>query len=143
MTTHHTAPRTRQPARPPRRRRSVIDTLIGLAASVALLALLGGVPLALIAVFGLPVPHKVPSLSLLTHQLDLGTVVRVCSVVVWLAWLQLVWCVVVEVTAAIRNTGMPARVPLAGGTQALVHYLVSSALLLSSAASVSPALMSH
>ena len=50
--------------------------------------------------------------------------------VVWLAWLQLVWCVIAEVRAAVRNAGMPARVPLAGGTQPLVHRLVTAALLL-------------
>jgi hypothetical protein len=68
-------------------------------------------------------------------------VLRVCSVVVWLAWLQLVWCAVAEVVAAIRNTGMPARVPLAGATQALVHRLVTAALLLSTAGALTPALL--
>jgi hypothetical protein len=122
-------------------RRSVLDVLAGLAAIAALLVLLAGVPLALIAAFGLPVPHTLPSLTLLTHRLDLATVIRVCSVVVWLAWLQLVWCVAAEVTAAVRNTGMPTKVPLAGTTQALAHRLVTSALLLSTAATLSPALV--
>jgi len=67
-------------------------------------------------------------------------VLRACSVVVWLAWLQLVWCVVAEVSAAVRNIGMPRRVPLAGGMQALVHRLVTTALLVSTAAAVAPAL---
>src|SRR5581483_10692056 len=96
---------------------------------------------ALIAAFGLPVPHEMPTLQLLTHQLSLPAVIRVCSIVVWLAWLQLVWCVVAEVVAAVRNTGMPARVPLAGATQALVHRLVTAALLLSTAGALTPALL--
>ena len=128
---------TRRPAR----RRSPTDLLIGLLATAALLALTAGVPLALVAVFGLPVPHSVPKLSVLTHQLDVFSILRVLSVAVWLAWLQLVGCVIAEVRAAVRNTGMPARVPLAGGTQALVHRLVTAALLTFAAtAALSPAL---
>jgi hypothetical protein len=124
------------------RRHSFRDVLAGVAAIAALFVLLAGVPIALTAAFGLPVPHTTPSVSLLTHRLDLNAVIKVCSVVVWLAWLQLVWCVIAEVVAAVRNTGMPARVPLAGGTQALVHRLVTAALLLSSTATtLSPALM--
>ena len=130
-------PGTRRPAR----RRTLTDLLIGLLATAALLALTAGVPLALVAVFGLPVPHSVPSLSVLTHQLDVFSILRVLSVAVWLAWLQLVCCVIAEVRAAVRNAGMPARVPLAGGTQALVHRLVTAALLTFAAtAALSPAL---
>ncbi len=117
-------PGTRRPAR-----RSPTDLLIGLLATAALLALTAGVPLALVTVFGLPVPHSLPSLSVLTHQLDVFSILRLLSVAVWLAWLQLVCCVFAEVRAAVRNTGNAARVPLAGGTQALVHRLVTAALL--------------
>ena len=67
-------------------------------------------------------------------------ILKALSVLVWLAWIQLVCCVVAEVRAAVRNAGMPARVPLAGGTQALVHRLVTAALLLFAAtAALSPA----
>ena len=58
----------------------------------------------------------------------------------WLAWLQLVWCVIVEIRAAVSNAGVPARVPLSGGTQSMAHRLVTAALLLFSAtAALSPA----
>ena len=124
----------------PRRARSGWDVLTGLGAIVVLLVLLIGPPVALITVFGLPIPHAMPSASLLTHRLQAATVLRACSVVVWLAWLQLVWCVVAEVSAAVRNVGMPRRVPLAGGMQALVHRLVTTALLVSTAAAAAPAL---
>jgi hypothetical protein len=126
--------------RKPGRARSVWDAPAGLGAIVVLLVLLAGPPIALITVFGLPVPHGMPSASLLTHRLQATAVLRACSVVVWLAWLQLVWCVVAEVTAAVRNIGMPRRVPLAGGMQALVHRLVTTALLVSTATAVAPAL---
>ena len=124
----------------PGRARSGWDVLTGLGAIMVLLVLVIGPPVALITVFGLPVPHTMPSASLLTHRLGTATVLRACSVVVWLAWLQLVWCVIAEVSAAVRNIGMPRRVPLAGGIQALVHRLVTTALLVSTAAAVAPAL---
>ena len=111
----------------PGRARSGWDVLTGLGSIVVLLVLVIGPPVALITVFGLPVPHTMPSASLLTHRLQATTVLRACSVVVWLAWLQLVWCVIAEVSAAVRNIGMPRRVPLAGGIQALVHRLVTTA----------------
>ena len=132
--------------RPPRaayrrRRRSAGDLVIGLLAMAALAVLTLGVPFALVTVFGLPTPHAMPSVSLLTRQLTVPAILKVLSVVVWLAWIQLVCCVFAEIRAAVRNAGMPRRVPLAGGTQALVHRLVTSALLLFAAtAALSPAL---
>jgi nucleoid-associated protein YgaU len=114
--------------------------IAGLGAIVVLLVLLIGPPVALVAVFGLPIPHTAPSASLFTHQLQAAAVLKACSVVVWLAWLQLVWCVVAELAAAVRNVGMPRRVPLAGGMQAVVHRLVTTALLVSAATTVAPAL---
>jgi hypothetical protein len=124
----------------PGRARSGWDVLTGLGAIVVLFVLVVGPPVALITVFGLPVPRALPSASLLTHRLQAATVLRACSVVVWLAWLQLVWCVIAEVSAAVRNVGMPRRVPLAGGLQALVHRLVTTALLVSTVAAAAPAL---
>ncbi|MGO9222048.1 MAG: LysM peptidoglycan-binding domain-containing protein, partial [Streptosporangiaceae bacterium] len=123
-----------------RRRRSVGDLLIGLLAIAALAALTVGVPFALVTVFGLPIPHTMPSLTLLTRQLTATAILKVLSVLVWLAWIQLVCCVIAEIRAALRNAGMPRRVPLAGGTQALVHRLVTAALLVFAAsAALSPA----
>jgi len=111
------------------RRRSPGDLLVGLLAVATLLVLTAGVPFALVTVFGLPIPHTMPTLSVLTHPLDVFAILRVLSVLVWLAWIQLVCCVIAEVRAAVRNAGMPARVPLAGGTQEVVHRLVTAALL--------------
>ncbi len=135
-------PMTRTPRYTPRRRRrSAGDLLAGLLAIAALAALTVGVPFALVTVFGLPVPREMPSLALLTHQLDLPALLKVLSLLVWVAWIQLVWCVIAEIRAAVRNAGMPRRVPLAGGTQALVHRLVTAALLVFAATTaLSPAL---
>ena len=130
--------RTRRPRAG--RGRSPGDVLAGVFAVVVLLALTVGVPFGLIRVFGAPLPHSMPGLSVLTHQLDIFAILKVLSVLVWLAWLQLVWCVIAEIRAAVRNTGMPAQVPLAGGTQAVVHRLVTAALLLFAATTaISPA----
>ncbi len=132
-------PGLRQPVHVPHR--TAGDVLIGLAAVVALAALTVGVPIALVGVIGLPWPHGTLGVSVLTHQLGIPSILRVLSIVIWLAWLQLVWCVVVEIRAAARNSGVPSRVPLAGATQSAAHRLVTAALLLFTAASaLSPAL---
>ena len=134
------APPGRLETRRALRRRPAGDTLAGVGAALILLVLLIGVPAALLAVLGSPIPHTMPALSLLTHRLDILAVLKILSVVVWLAWLQLVVCLIAEVRAAVRNTGMPPRVPLAGGIQPAVHRLVTAALLLFSAATaLSPA----
>jgi hypothetical protein len=138
-------PGLRKPVHVPHR--TVGDVLIGLLAIVALAALTAGVPIALVAIIGLPWPHATPgqsvlALSVLTHQLDIPSILRVLSIVIWLAWLQLVWCVIVEIRAAVRNVGVPSRVPLAGTTQSAAHRLVTAALLLFTAGSaLSPALI--
>jgi hypothetical protein len=116
-----------------RSRRPAADLLLGVLAVATLAAVLGGVPYALVTVAGLPIPHKVPPVSEFTRQLDVISILRVLSAVVWLAWLQLAICVLVEVRAAIRGAGVPARVPLAGRTQSFAHWLVTAALLLFSA----------
>ena len=132
-------PGLRAPAR--QRGRTPADIALGLLAVVLLAALTIGVPAALVNLIGLPVPKSMPSTSVLTGQLDPATILKILSVIVWLAWLQLVWCVIVEIRAAVRNVGVPARVPLSGGTQSVAHRLVTAALLLfSAAAALSPAL---
>ncbi|TDD64192.1 hypothetical protein E1293_41845, partial [Actinomadura darangshiensis] len=121
--------------------RSTGDVLAGIGALVALTALMAGVPFALITLFGSPLPDHVPSASDLTHKVGPGALIAILVALVWLAWLQLAVCVVVEVYAGIRGVGVPARVPLAGGTQSLVHRLVVAALLLFSATTaIMPAL---
>ena len=126
------------------RLRAAGDILAGAGAVLILLVLLIGVPAALLTALGSPIPHTMPALSLLTHRLDILAILKILSVVVWLAWLQLAVCLITEVRAAVRNTGMPARVPLADGIQPAVHRLVTAALLLFSAATaLSPAFAHH
>ena len=139
-------PALRQPVQI--RRRSPGDVLAGVGAIVLLIALTVGVPIALITVVGLPLPHSLPKLSALTSQLDINAILRILSVIVWLAWIQLVWCVLVEIKAAASKTSSHAearpKVPLAGATQSLAHRLVTAALLLfTAAAALTPAVISH
>ena len=122
------------------RRRTPGDLAAGIAAVVLLVALTVGVPIALITVVGLPLPHTMPTLSALTSQLDITAILRILSVIIWLAWVQLVWCVLVEIKAAVSHVGVPSRVPLAGATQSAAHRLVTAALLLfTAAAALTPA----
>ena len=130
------------------RRRTPGDVLAGVGAIVLLVALTVGVPIALITVVGLPLPHTVPKLSALTSQLDITAILRILSVIVWLAWIQLVWCVLVEIKAAASgiqgHAAARPKVPLAGATQSLAHRLVTAALLLfTAAAALTPAVISH
>ncbi|WP_315987204.1 BTAD domain-containing putative transcriptional regulator [Actinomadura sp. HBU206391] len=104
--------------------------LQGLAAVAALAALVAGVPFALLTFFGSPVPDHLPTVDDLTQRLGPSSLITILVSLVWLAWLQLSICVLVEVYAGVRGVGVPARVPLAGGTQSLVHRLVVTALLL-------------
>ncbi|MEV5414483.1 hypothetical protein AB0K60_37320 [Thermopolyspora sp. NPDC052614] len=125
--------------RQPTAERSPADVVLGILAIVALLGLIAGVPYGLLRFFGSPIPEGGLSLSMLTDEVRLGTILDLLSILVWLAWLQLVACVIVELWAGIRNVGVPSRVPFAGGTQALAHRLVTAALLLfTAAAAVTP-----
>ncbi|GAA0387994.1 hypothetical protein Acor_53330 [Acrocarpospora corrugata] len=109
---------------------------IGLAALVALVGLVGGVPFALTRLAGPPVPDGLFDLDVFTSQVGPETIIAVLVLLVWLSWLQLVICVVVEVYAGVRRIGIPARVPLAGGTQALANRLVGAVLVLFTATAV-------
>ncbi|GAA3526859.1 BTAD domain-containing putative transcriptional regulator [Nonomuraea rosea] len=129
---------TREPARPPRRhvparvpaRRTTGDVLAGLASLAVLVGLIGGVPYALLMFVGPPLSSELLRLDLITSNVGPSTMLALLVLLVWLAWFQLFVCVLVEVYAGVRRVGMPARVPLSGGTQALANKLVSAVLLL-------------
>ncbi len=120
---------TRQPARI-KARRTPGDLLAGLGALAVLVALIAGVPYALFRLAGPPLPPELLNLDLLTSQVGTSTIIAILVLLVWLAWLQLVVCVLVEIYAGLRRVGMPARVPLSGGTQMFANRLVSAAMLL-------------
>jgi len=116
-----------QPEHAPRRAR---DVTAGLAAAAALLGLLAGVPFLLVRFVGWPLPTTAPSAAWLTAPLDADTLLNVMAVLVWLAWAHFAVCVVVEWRHERRGMGMPVRVPLGGGSQALARRLVAAVLVL-------------
>jgi hypothetical protein len=130
MNVRTASPRPTGPGRPPGRRRSTAEVLQGIAAVAALAVLIALVPVALLTLFGSPVPEHLPTADDLTRRLGPGSLMTILVILVWLAWIQLIACVIVEVYAGVRGVGVPARIPLAGGTQSVVHRLVVSALLL-------------
>ncbi|MFL6114611.1 MAG: BTAD domain-containing putative transcriptional regulator [Catenulispora sp.] len=134
---HQQVPLTLKP------RRSAGDVLTGLAALLALLVLVIGVPLALASFIGWPLPHSMPSGGVLNARIDTKTFTNILAILVWLAWAQFTACVVVEAAAAARGIGMPGHVPLSGGSQLLARQLVAAVLLITaSAASFAPGLSS-
>ncbi|MET8855671.1 BTAD domain-containing putative transcriptional regulator [Streptomyces sp. NPDC004579] len=126
-------PRNRTPQPLPRRRRTFGDFVKAFGAFVALLALLVGVPGALVTV-GWPLPHGTPSLDWLQQEITVGTFIHVLTVIVWLAWAQFTACVLVEMKAALSGVGLPNRVPGAGASQLLARQLVAALLLVGAAA---------
>ena len=104
------------------------------AATAALLGLVGGVPALLFLLAGpTPFPTSLPTTwptpSHLTQSLDTTQILNVLLVVVWLAWLQFVVCVAVEVAAALRGGVLAHPIPLSGPSQRLARLLVASVLL--------------
>ena len=98
-------------------------------AALALLALLVGLPVALLVLSGPPpVPHGLPGMRELAQQLSAEDVVSVLVAVVWLSWLFFVVCVALEVVAA-RRGGLATRVPLGGPFQRLARVLIGALLL--------------
>ena len=105
-----------------------------LSALATLLLLVGGIPAALVATVGWPLPRSVPRLGDITSALggqsiDDAFLVKALAVVCWLAWGQFVACVGVEIIGW-RHGRAPRAVPLAGALQPLVAQLVVTAALL-------------
>ncbi len=109
----------------------------GILALLGTLAIVFGVPVALLAAFGTPWPDQKPSVEWLSTPTTGETVLGVLAVVVWLAWAHFVVCLVVEAVAERRKSGLAPRIPGGGiGTQGLARRLVSSIVLLAAATSV-------
>ncbi|MGQ0468007.1 MAG: LysM peptidoglycan-binding domain-containing protein [Sporichthyaceae bacterium] len=98
----------------------------GLGALAALLALLFGPPLALLAAVGNPVPDQ----TVVGGQFTDAAIVGLLAGIVWLAWAQLAVVVTVEAVAAVRGHGLPRVLPGCGFTQHFARRLVVTASLL-------------
>ena len=111
----------------------VARLLQGLGALCVLVALVAGVPWALVHFVGWPLPHHVPSVAEVGRALDhqgipAQALVDALAVVVWVAWATLLASLAVEVPAALagRHAG---RLPLAGAFQPLTGRLVAAVVV--------------
>jgi hypothetical protein len=109
------------------------DTARASAAATALLALLVGVPLLLVAAVGWPLPHHVPTTGWLRHALSAPLsdhdLLDVLATVTWLGWAYLLLTVVGEVVTQLRGT-TPSRWLRPPGAGPAVHQLVAMILFL-------------
>jgi len=80
--------RTRPPRlpTPPTRPSRAHEIFRGLLALIATALILIGVPLALWAAFGNPLPDSAPSQEWLTAEISSSDLLRILALVVWLAW---------------------------------------------------------
>jgi hypothetical protein len=107
----------------------------GIAAVVGLLALVAGVPVALVLLVGNPLPTTSPSRDWLTAEVTADLVINVLAVLVWVVWVHFVVCFLTE-WRAVRAGRMPDRVLLGGGSQVLARQLVAGMLLLAGGATL-------
>lgn len=128
------------------------DHLDQVVAALVLLVVLVGLPAALVAAVGWPLPGVVPGGddvgSWVTQPLSSLAVVKVLATITWLLWAHFAGCVVVEVVHATPQlragrahprgrdrgrvsgwTGDRVRVPLGGPSQVLARSLVAAVLL--------------
>jgi len=104
--------------------------ITGLAALLALTALLAGIPWALWHYIGWPLPHAVPDASQLKAGLSAGGIpatvlLKALALVVWAGWAVLTASVLTETTAAFG--GRPGRcIPLTGPLQPVAGRLVAA-----------------
>ena len=101
----------------------------GIASFLALRILLVGVPAALHAVAGSPIPHAMPTWSQITttlSQQDDGTVfLGAVRLITWLAWAAFATATITEIVSQVR--GRPTwRLPGLGGMQRLAARLITS-----------------
>ena len=130
MTTTHT--------RAARRARSEVAR--GLAAALALLAFVVGVPIALVALAPMYLPHRVPTWGQLWNRVlspdDGSLLLAVLAVVAWITWAAFTASVLIELIASARRLRAPS-IPLLGGLQHTASRLLATAgVLLATAASI-------
>ncbi|MPZ28977.1 MAG: LysM peptidoglycan-binding domain-containing protein [Micromonosporaceae bacterium] len=119
------------------------DFARGLLALTALLALLGGVPAALVTQVGWPLPTAIPSRDAVVGAVRYGqvadaTLIKVLAVIVWTAWAQLAVAVTVETSAVVRGR-TTNRIPGIGAMQLAASRLVPAAMLVFSSFDAPPA----
>ena len=111
--------------------------LVGLAASLAIVAILAGMPIVLVAVGGNPIPTQLPTLDNFLDWFttpDDGTLALNAIILGgWLVWAFLAFSIVAELIAAVRGVRVPAM-PGLRMPQDTARRLVATAALLFAAA---------
>lgn len=131
---------------PTRPLRTVGDILRGLTAVLVVLGLLAGIPAALVAVAGNPLPTGLPSLDAITAALmtpDDGTLfLTALEWVAWAGWATFAIAVLVEIPAQVR--GLPApHLPALGMQQQAAGALVAAIAVLVTAPAMIPPPPAH
>ena len=115
-------------------RRNWLDIAKGFGALGAVTALVVGVPYALIAWVGWPLPEEMTGIDQVADALrdrfiPDAFLIKALAVVCWLVWIELVASLIVEAVAYLRGR-RAGRVPLAGGIQRAAARLVATIALL-------------
>ncbi|MCU1395319.1 MAG: hypothetical protein JWM34_3747 [Ilumatobacteraceae bacterium] len=81
---------------------------------LALIALVAGVPAVLAQIAGWPLPHRLPTWSRFSTAVQQGdipanTVIRAIAVLVWIAWLQLMWALIWELVVNVPRVARGQR----------------------------------
>ena len=102
-------------------KRNWTDIAKGFGALIGVFALAVGVPIALIAWVGWPLPEEMTSIDQITGALrdryiPDAFLIKALAVVCWLVWIELMASLIVEAVAYLRGR-QAGRVPLAGGAQ--------------------------
>ncbi|MEO7398310.1 MAG: hypothetical protein ABIW84_07090, partial [Ilumatobacteraceae bacterium] len=109
-------------------------TIRGLGALGILVALVGGVPLALARFVGRPWPRPLPSVETIWSSMRAGdisdtTVVKALAVLIWISWARLTLSVLIEVFARTTRVETP-RITGLGSTQQWAAGLIAAIVLL-------------
>lgn len=126
-------PASRLPRAPLTPRERAGEVVRGLVAAAVLLAVLAGVPWALVELVGNPLPTTTPAPGWLDAELSASAVLDVLAVVLWALWGHFVVCVLAE----FRAWAVGARsgtVPFGGANQLFAQRLVAAVLLLAAGA---------
>lgn len=113
------------------------EVRVGLLGAAALLVLVVGIPAALIAFVGYPLPRTAPTQAWLTETVTATLIINILACLVWLVWAHFTVCLLTE-WRAVRRGRLPAQVALGGGSQLLARRLVATVLLLAGAATALP-----
>jgi len=110
------------------------QTATAIGAIAILVVLLAGVPAALWALAGTPLPAGMPGLGEITRSLTSGpiadaTIIKGLAIAGWVAWLQIAVSILIETIAWARGATAP-RLALTGPIQPAVRGLIASAAML-------------